>query len=81
MKNSAIVAPTILYSPTAVREAFIASHNTLTTFGFATVIQVLAQDGELLVWWSKTDTIQFAALLGTLDGNAEDDLARCGWRD
>ncbi|KAE9394075.1 hypothetical protein BT96DRAFT_943486 [Gymnopus androsaceus JB14] len=81
VKNSARFAPTALYSPTTVREAFIASHNTLKTFGFATVIQVQTQDGELLVWWSKTDTIPFAALLGILDGNAEDELARCGWRD
>lgn len=80
VKKSAAVTPTTQYKPIAVRNASVASHDSLTTFGFATVIRVLAQDGELLVWWSKIDKINFMALLGNLQGDPEDELAQCGWR-
>lgn len=83
VKDSARVAPSSLYSPTAVRETFIRSHNTDVTFGFATVICVLAENGKMLVWWSKIDTLAFRDLLEALNRNAEhaeNELAQCGWK-
>ncbi|KAE9384483.1 hypothetical protein BT96DRAFT_1008037 [Gymnopus androsaceus JB14] len=77
--NSATIGSDFLYQSTnRIRQEHIASHSTESEFGFAMIVRVLDHAGNLLVWWSKVDTIPIAALFGILAANTEEELRGCG---
>ena len=59
------------------RKELIMKHNTETQFGFATVILVFNDAGNLVVWWAKVDRIDIRVLSGKLAANAENELISC----